>query len=152
MTDTEPKGFTIRSGGFEYRAHTQPSNVQPPEFISEPPVGFEPLTQGAIRNILQYAGLPIDDPAALKNLNLKQLQELEKSDKKFGPRGDLAAVIPDGGKAIRDALKTRRILLIEAAKHSGYNIPGAQDQENLLGEIREALNGPDKIPDDGFPF
>jgi hypothetical protein len=122
------------------------------KFISEPPVGFETLSEGAIRNILQYADLPPDDPAQLKNLTPTQIYELARDKDKFGAGGSIASVIPDGGDAIRTALILRAKLIIEASKHSGFNIPGAQDRENLLSEIRQALHGPDKEPDDGFPF
>jgi hypothetical protein len=108
-------------------------------FISEPPIGLETLSSKGIQNILNCANLPINDPAGLNTLTPSQLYTL-------------ADEFPDCAEAT--ALRERAKLINEASQHSGFNIPGARDAETLVGDIREAFNGPEKKPvsEDEFPF
>ena len=136
----------IRSGGFERKIQVIDSKINPPQFKSEKPVGFADLTDGTIRNLLQYAGLSPDDPAQLAKLTPRQLRDLAFNQEKFGAGGSIASCIPDKGQAIRNALNTRVKLLTEASRQLGSNMKGLSpdEVEDQLGLIREALNGPDK--------
>ena len=112
------------------------------------PVGFESLSEGARRNIREYAGT--DDLATLTILQLEALLQGRFSDP------SLLACIPDRGNGIRSALARRIELLRDSSRHTGDAMHGMDPDDvemnlALLREAREANNGADSDPDEEFP-
>src|SRR4030042_6548794 len=102
---TTPDRWTRVSFGRDHfrNVHVIESPVQLPEFISPPPAVIDELGEQSIRTILQYAGLPSDDPAQLAKLTPDQLYNLAFNPEIFGLGGDLANCLPERGKDIRTA-------------------------------------------------
>jgi hypothetical protein len=124
----------------------------PPDFISDIPIGLERLSVDSIQDLLTQLKLPENNPNLLASLTPTELFQLAKNNEYFGRAGIYAKEMPERAGNIRKALRDRAKLLIESAKHDGFNIPGAQDLETHLAEIHRAFYGPEHEPDDGFPF
>jgi len=109
------------------------------------PVGFEGLTGGARRNILDYA-----DTDDLATLTIPQLEALLRD--RFSDHS-LLACIPDRGNGIRSALARRIELLRDSSRHTGDVMHGMDrdDVEMNLELLREANGGATSDLDDEFP-